>query len=231
MPNEYLKTVDRLEPDIHPIDPPAGWASIAVSLKRIADAMEVTAGIKPIAHVASVMLTPDAWWIGLEPAERERLVTEWNADKERDSTPTTGGTRVETVVCSNGPLEVSTVPTAWVVGQLLADAGAKVEYATTGHIRQVVITGRADVTFQPPIAIEFPLAPAFLRRPDAGAVLSPDSVATLQYLLEGWTFDVCVRHALLTRMAEKGMSDPLVRVEQLMADIGLWPRKGGGDGG
>lgn len=36
----YLGTVDRLEPDIHPLDTPAALASIAISLKRIADAMQ-----------------------------------------------------------------------------------------------------------------------------------------------------------------------------------------------
>ncbi len=39
-PNAYLDTVDRLEPDITMIDSGAGWASIAISLKRIADALE-----------------------------------------------------------------------------------------------------------------------------------------------------------------------------------------------
>lgn len=38
-PDAYLDTVKRLEPDIAMIDTGAGLASIAVSLKRIADAM------------------------------------------------------------------------------------------------------------------------------------------------------------------------------------------------
>jgi hypothetical protein len=38
--DSYLATVARLEPDIMPIDAAGGWASIAISLKRIADAME-----------------------------------------------------------------------------------------------------------------------------------------------------------------------------------------------
>lgn len=38
--DEYLKTVERLEPDICCIDTGAGLASIAISLKRIADALE-----------------------------------------------------------------------------------------------------------------------------------------------------------------------------------------------
>ena len=37
--NAYLKTVDRLEPEICPIDTTAALASIAISLKRIADLM------------------------------------------------------------------------------------------------------------------------------------------------------------------------------------------------
>ena len=36
----YQDTVKRLEPDIHPIDTDAGLASIAISLRRIADALE-----------------------------------------------------------------------------------------------------------------------------------------------------------------------------------------------
>lgn len=36
----YLATIERLEPDIAMIDESAGWASIAISLKRIADALE-----------------------------------------------------------------------------------------------------------------------------------------------------------------------------------------------
>lgn len=36
----YLGTVGRLEPDIHPIDASAFYASAAISLKRIADALE-----------------------------------------------------------------------------------------------------------------------------------------------------------------------------------------------
>lgn len=37
--DEYLATINRIEPDIHPIDAAAGWASIAVSLRRMADAL------------------------------------------------------------------------------------------------------------------------------------------------------------------------------------------------
>lgn len=37
VPNEYLKTVERLEPDIHPVDASAFYASTSISLKRIAD--------------------------------------------------------------------------------------------------------------------------------------------------------------------------------------------------
>jgi len=36
----YLATIERLEPDIHPIDPGAFYASAAISLKRIADLLE-----------------------------------------------------------------------------------------------------------------------------------------------------------------------------------------------
>lgn len=36
----YLATIDRLEPDIAMIDARAGAASIAISLRRIADALD-----------------------------------------------------------------------------------------------------------------------------------------------------------------------------------------------
>lgn len=39
----YLDTVARLEPDIHMIDASAFYASAAISLKRIADALESVA--------------------------------------------------------------------------------------------------------------------------------------------------------------------------------------------
>lgn len=39
----YAETVDRLEPDIAPIDASAFYASAAISLRRIADALEAVA--------------------------------------------------------------------------------------------------------------------------------------------------------------------------------------------
>jgi hypothetical protein len=39
-PDSYKETIDRMEPDICFIDTAAGWASIAISLKRIADSLE-----------------------------------------------------------------------------------------------------------------------------------------------------------------------------------------------
>lgn len=36
----YLGTIARCEPDLHMIGPGTGWASVAVSLKRIADSVE-----------------------------------------------------------------------------------------------------------------------------------------------------------------------------------------------
>ena len=36
----YLKTIDRLEPEVAAIDAGGGWASIAISLRRIADALD-----------------------------------------------------------------------------------------------------------------------------------------------------------------------------------------------
>ncbi len=49
--DDYLETVDRLEPSIHPIDPGAFYASAAISLKRIADASEAIA--KSTAKIAN----------------------------------------------------------------------------------------------------------------------------------------------------------------------------------
>ena len=46
-PNAYLETVKRLEPDIAMIDTGAGWASIAISLRRIADALEARNAAQP----------------------------------------------------------------------------------------------------------------------------------------------------------------------------------------
>jgi hypothetical protein len=39
-PDAYRETLERMEPDISFIDTAAGWASIAISLKRIADSLE-----------------------------------------------------------------------------------------------------------------------------------------------------------------------------------------------
>lgn len=39
--NAYLDTVNRLEPEIHMVDLEAGITSIAVSLKRIADSLNI----------------------------------------------------------------------------------------------------------------------------------------------------------------------------------------------
>ena len=38
--DDYLKTIDRLEPEIAAIDAGGGWASIAISLRRIADTLD-----------------------------------------------------------------------------------------------------------------------------------------------------------------------------------------------
>jgi hypothetical protein len=40
-PTSYLATLDSIEPNIHPIDASTFYASAAISLKRIADAMEL----------------------------------------------------------------------------------------------------------------------------------------------------------------------------------------------
>lgn len=38
-PDVYQNTVRRMEPNIHMVDEGAGWASCAISLKRIADSL------------------------------------------------------------------------------------------------------------------------------------------------------------------------------------------------
>lgn len=59
----YLDTVSRLEPDIAPIDTPAALASIAISLRRIADAMQPPT---MITHGGPLTLAQaekaKAWW-------------------------------------------------------------------------------------------------------------------------------------------------------------------------
>jgi hypothetical protein len=40
----YLATIDRIEPEVAPIDAAAFYASAAISLRRIADAAEAIAG-------------------------------------------------------------------------------------------------------------------------------------------------------------------------------------------
>lgn len=42
MSREYLNTVDRIEPEVVPLDRDGALASIAISLKRIADSLEAT---------------------------------------------------------------------------------------------------------------------------------------------------------------------------------------------
>lgn len=44
----YMATVARLEPELHMIDAPYGVASIAISLKRIADSMQAKAIVDEI---------------------------------------------------------------------------------------------------------------------------------------------------------------------------------------
>lgn len=48
--NAYLDTLARLEPDIAVIDYGAGLASMAISLKRIADSLEKIASAEPNAY-------------------------------------------------------------------------------------------------------------------------------------------------------------------------------------
>ncbi len=45
--DDYLDTVDRMEPDVTPVDRDGAMASIAISLKRIADALEFFAAAYP----------------------------------------------------------------------------------------------------------------------------------------------------------------------------------------
>lgn len=50
--DEYLKTVERIEPDVVPIDTDGALASIAISLKRIADTLDGSALIADRIHDA-----------------------------------------------------------------------------------------------------------------------------------------------------------------------------------
>lgn len=56
----YMNTVDRLEPDIHPIDASAFYASAAISLRRIADNSD-----KLITHTRIVALIAAGCVLGL----------------------------------------------------------------------------------------------------------------------------------------------------------------------
>ena len=61
----YLQTVDRLEPEIHMIDAGAFYASAAISLKRIADALEKHG--EPYLYEIYYTVKPDrAWFITKE---------------------------------------------------------------------------------------------------------------------------------------------------------------------
>jgi len=53
----YLGVVDRLEPDITGIDAVHGWASIAISMKRQADALErVADGLKLVGRLIVITM-------------------------------------------------------------------------------------------------------------------------------------------------------------------------------
>lgn len=58
MTDVYLGTVERLEPSIHPIDEGGGWASVAISLKRIADSLELLSALAK-AILPEVVKDPD----------------------------------------------------------------------------------------------------------------------------------------------------------------------------
>jgi len=56
-PDLYIATVDRIEPDIHPLDLTGAVASIAISLKRIADNLDVIKTV--LANPRQVVERPD----------------------------------------------------------------------------------------------------------------------------------------------------------------------------
>lgn len=59
---EYLDTVKRMEPDIHPVDQDGAAASIAISLKRGADALErIADALTPQAGENHLTLADIAW--------------------------------------------------------------------------------------------------------------------------------------------------------------------------
>lgn len=53
--DSYLNTIDRLEPDIAMIDPGAYYASAAISLKRIADVLEVMHKRRELTNLADAI--------------------------------------------------------------------------------------------------------------------------------------------------------------------------------
>ena len=57
----YTSTVDRMEPAIHPVDQGGAMASIAISLKRIADVMEALSNPdKLVKFIVKVQAAVDA---------------------------------------------------------------------------------------------------------------------------------------------------------------------------
>jgi len=65
--DSYLHTVARLEPDIHPIDASASHASQSISLRRIADGLDLLVGIIKI--LAEAMAEED----DVPPSARAKL--------------------------------------------------------------------------------------------------------------------------------------------------------------
>jgi len=76
--DEYLATIGRMEPDITAVDTPPALASIAISLKRIADALETQTRLQGLTLRAhdDILVRQSAVEIlqlaGLEPWTPER---------------------------------------------------------------------------------------------------------------------------------------------------------------
>lgn len=98
MPNSdaYLGTVARIEPDIHMIDSAHGWASIAVSMRRIADAIVEAHEIMK-AHTSDVgehaeQLFPDGRGLADRfMAVARQVCEEWREENARDNPATLTG--------------------------------------------------------------------------------------------------------------------------------------------
>lgn len=77
----YLQTIDRLEPNIYTIDAGAGWASAAISLKRIADELNVANRLEALRQHSDAIVDSEKHVQWLRDHELEHLIDSLPIDK------------------------------------------------------------------------------------------------------------------------------------------------------